>query len=309
MRDLVRYATRLAGMEVNRVAPGVALLTRRRTKDGRRTSPYRAVKVTDRTVIVSPRSADPQYRTLERETYKWLSPKHLEYILTTYEINCVFDVGANNGQYGKLLRGIGYRGDIVSFEPVAENFRRLDRATSRDPHWSAYQLALGRENGSLDMFVVPGTCSSALPASEFGRKRFQSLAEPTRSTVDVRRLDGIIDDVLPAGLADPRLLLKLDTQGFDLEAFAGLGDGSRLIVALQSEVAQLPIYEGMPTMQQSLDVFHAAGFEITGLFPVTRDTRTSRVLEFDCVMVRAESLRKPPKPGAPSSTSRGRPTP
>ena len=35
-----------------------------------------------------------------------------------------------------------------------------------------------------------------------------------------------------------------------------------------------------------------AGFEIAGLYPVSRQTRTGRVLEYDCVMVRAKVLKK-----------------
>ncbi|MDQ1704344.1 MAG: hypothetical protein QOF18_710 [Frankiaceae bacterium] len=299
LRDLVASVAGRVGLDVEPIAPGAALLTRRRaTSSGERTSPYRVARATARTVIVTPRSHDAQFRKLERGTYKWLGPEHLRHIINTYEINCVLDVGANTGQYGELLRGVGYRGHIVSFEPVPRVFRQLRRATVGDRRWNARRLALGRENGSLDLFVVSGTCSSALPASRYGMDRFTKLAEPKQVTVPVRRLDEILAEVLPSGLADPRVLLKLDTQGYDLEAFAGLGDGVRQVVALQSELAQVPIYEGMPTMQQSLDVFQAAGYEITGLFPVTRDPRTARVLEFDCVMVRGSAFPEPSDAGS-----------
>ena len=63
----------------------------------------------------------------------------------------------------------------------------------------------------------------------------------------MRRLDGLLDDLL-AGIDDPRPYLKLDTQGFDLEAFAGLGERARDLVGMQSEVALLRIYEGMPRL-------------------------------------------------------------
>ena len=91
-------------------------------------------------------------------------------------------------------------------------------------------------------------------------------------------------------MPEPRPYLKLDTQCYDLEAFAGLGDRTRDFVGMQSEVALLQIYDGMPRMPEALQVYEAAGFEITGLFPVSRQSRTARVLEFDCVMVRADSL-------------------
>jgi hypothetical protein len=58
------------------------------------------------------------------------------------------------------------------------------------------------------------------------------------------------------------------------------------IVAMQSEVALLTIYEGMPRMPEAVAAYEAAGFEITGLFPITRED-DGRVIEYDCVLVRS----------------------
>jgi hypothetical protein len=104
------------------------------------------------------------------------------------------------------------------------------------------------------------------------------------------RLDAVLDEVL-APVADPRPYLKLDTQGYDLEVFAGLGERVADFVGMQSEVALLQIYEGMPRMPEALAAYESAGFEITALYPVSRDMRTARVLEFDCVMVRGGTRR------------------
>jgi hypothetical protein len=43
-------------------------------------------------------------------------------------------------------------------------------------------------------------------------------------------------------------------------------------------------------MPESLAAYEAAGFEITALYPVSRQSRTGRVVEFDCVMVRTGAL-------------------
>ena len=105
----------------------------------------------------------------------------------------------------------------------------------------------------------------------------------------VRRLDEVLDELLPSG-PPPRALLKLDTQGFDLQAFAGLGGRVEQVVALQSEVALLTIYAHMPRLPEALQVYEEAGFEVAGMYPVTREGRTGRVLEFDCLLVRARAL-------------------
>ena len=86
-------------------------------------------------------------------------------------------------------------------------------------------------------------------------------------------LDEVLATVRRADGGRPRVFLKMDTQGFDLEVFGGLGEWQQDVVGLQSEVALLLIYEGMPRMREALDVYEAAGYEISGLYPVTRRAR------------------------------------
>ena len=142
-------------------------------------------------------------------------------------------------------------GGIVSFEPVRHDFEELSRRAARDPKWTVHQLALGRAEGSIDINVAPSGLSSALPPSEYGGRRYQKLTNAMTETVPVVRLDEILDDVL-AHVPDPRPYLKLDTRGFDLEVFAGLGERAKDFVGMQSEVALLRIYQGMPRMPESL---------------------------------------------------------
>lgn len=243
-------------------------------------------------VVASDRRRGGQDRlALDKALTSFLVHQHVLALLELYRVTCVVDVGANRGQYASALRRAGYAGHIVSFEPVPETFAQLRDAAAGDPRWTAHAYALGREDGETELHVVPGTLSSALPATRFGARRYERLRRPRTETVPVRRLDGLLDEVLPPGDARSRPYLKLDTQGFDLEVFAGLGERARDFVAMQSEVALVRIYEGMPRMPEALAAYEAAGFEVTGLYPVSRERRTARVLEFDCVMARPDALR------------------
>lgn len=62
------------------------------------------------------------------KSHQWSWPEDLfsAEVLLRLEIDCVFDVGANCGQYGQNLREIGYRGTILSFEPGLLAFRDLE---------------------------------------------------------------------------------------------------------------------------------------------------------------------------------------
>lgn len=213
---------------------------------------------------------------------------HLGQLLGQFEVNCVLDVGANAGQYAQRLRRLGYEGHIVSFEPVGALYERLKRLSASDPKWSVHRLALGGRDGEADINVTRASVFSSLlkPNGDSGRHFGNGPEVTTVERVPVRRLDSVLGELL-AGVPDPRPFLKMDTQGYDLEVFAGLGEWAHRLVGLQSEVSLIPIYEGMPRMAASLGAYEAAGFEVAGLYPVSRDRRTARVIEYDCTMVRA----------------------
>ncbi len=256
-------------------------------------APVGAARVGHELQVVGPVELFSRSGRLRRDKVlsDWLLREHLRDLIRRYRVNCILDVGANRGQFAASLRAIGYRGRIISFEPVPEIHTQLAAQAEGDDLWDVHQLALGRQNATLELHVVPGTLTSALPASEFGAARYAQLRDAVQvQEVPVRRLDDVLPELLPPGADPARILLKVDTQGYDLEVFGGLGEAVDQVVALQSEVALLTIYDKMPRLPEALAVYEAAGFEVSGMYPVTREKRTGRVLEYDCVMVRAEAL-------------------
>lgn len=231
----------------------------------------------------------------ERAVFDDLQRVQLPALFEMYGINCVVDVGAHEGEYATRLREGGYEGRIVSFEPVPRAFEELARQAAGDPDWSVHRLALGREDGATTMHVVPGTLSSLRKPTEFGARRYRRLREPEPVEVEVRRLDGMLDELLQ-GLERPRPYLKLDTQGFDLDVFTGAGERIADFAGMQSELPLMQIYEGMPRLPDALAVYEDAGFDVAAMYPVSRQGKTGRVLEFDCVMVRGSLLK--PEPSA-----------
>jgi FkbM family methyltransferase len=220
----------------------------------------------------------------EREDAWYSYRATLRSVLNRHAVDHVIDVGANTGQFGRHARSI-YSGRISSFEPVSRAFAELTGAIAADKNWNAYQYALGAQSGIKTIRVSPSSVfSSLLKSNDFCVTRFgnRSVGEREES-VTMRRLDEVLEEISP-GNNRQKIYLKLDTQGYDIEVFKGLGDKLQNVVALQSEVSLIPIYENMPHWTESISTYEKAGFGVAGMFPLGWDA--GRVIEYDCVMTR-----------------------
>jgi FkbM family methyltransferase len=211
---------------------------------------------------------------------------HLGELLGQLEIDCVLDVGANVGQYHDFLRDkVLFDGPIVSFEPVGRHVALLKQRAQDDPHWHIEPYALGAKDGSLDINVmVSDQFSSFLEPDNSRIHDYDGLNVPCRTeTVAVKTVDVVLPE-LRERLGFKRPYLKLDTQGFDIEVLEGSRQNLSEIPALQSEASVIGIYKGMPGYMETIRYLGGKGFDITGLYPVSRD-RSLRLIEFDCVMI------------------------
>jgi FkbM family methyltransferase len=217
---------------------------------------------------------------------------HLRAVLAYKNIDCILDVGANVGQYHDFLRDkVLYKGPIVSFEPISRNINRLRERARFDSAWHIEGYALGAAEGSLPLNVmVSDQFSSFLEPDNSRAPDIGELNVPRQvETVAVRTLDSVLP-TLRERLGFERPYLKLDTQGFDMEVMRGGSDSLSTVLALQTEASVIGIYKGMPTYMETIRYLGECGFELSGLYPVARDS-SLRLFEFDCVMIRATSHR------------------
>jgi FkbM family methyltransferase len=220
---------------------------------------------------------------LERIRKQTTLEDHLQTVLVTQGIDCVFDVGANRGTYGAMLRRLGYCGSIVSFEPLQAVFEELSRRAAGDSGWSVFHMALGEQEESRTMSRHPRSdISSLLPLNELGTSIFGATAAG-EETIHIRRGDDVWPEAVPEGARS--VFLKTDTQGFDMNVLRGFGDRLGDIRGIQIEVAFKPIYEGMPHYSEVLSFLERAGFAPSGVYPVSRDSGQA-IIEADFVFVR-----------------------
>ena len=169
---------------------------------------------------------------------------------------------------------------------LAAPFEQLRRVAAADPRWRVERCALGAEAGELDLRISgESVFNSFLPVNDYAAAQFGTQARALGvERVPVRRVDAAVRTAYP-DVEHRAAFLKIDTQGFDLQVFAGATALLPRVVGLLSEISIAPLYEGMPSWLESLERYQRAGFRLGGLFPVASDA-LGRPIEYDCLMVR-----------------------
>ncbi len=199
-------------------------------------------------------------------------------------IETVLDVGANTGHYGGELRERGYRGRIVSFEPIAAVFDQLERRSRGDALWDAHRLGIGDVDGSATISVAEATVfSSFKPPSDYTAGKFEGAREERQEVVPVVRLDSFLDQHPEYA---SKSFLKIDAQGFEKEVLIGAGNLLDDFIGIQLELPLRALYQGQDTLIPMIEWIGERGFEIAMAKENGFDWQTVRLLELDVLFVK-----------------------
>jgi len=214
---------------------------------------------------------------------------HLEKLLAYLEVDCVFDVGANCGQYGQMLRKKAkYNGYIFSFEPSPLVAKSLRECADGDSKWIIEEIAISDMDGSTQFNVMNNSEFSSLSAPRHADiqlfREMNKIAETI--VVKTERLESVLRR-LQEKYQFKRPFLKMDTQGFDVKIVTSSPNAVRNFVGLQSELAIARLYESSTDFREALSVYENHGFSLSAFVP-NNAGHFPRLLEVDCIMIRSD---------------------
>jgi FkbM family methyltransferase len=206
----------------------------------------------------------------------------------TFGIDIILDVGASTGHFGRRMRrDLGYKGRIISFEPLSAAFRSLAEKAKDDPKWEVWHCGLGDSESRMEINVAGNSDSSSflemLPAHLRSAPGSRYIGS---ETIEVKALDSLLPSLCPAG---SNIYLKIDTQGFEDKVLRGAEQSLHRIDTIQVEMSLVPLYEG----QWLFDAMHAflvsKGYSLVSIEPGFADQSTGRLLQFDGIYHRFSS--------------------
>lgn len=213
------------------------------------------------------------------------SMAHLTDLLNIHNPDLVVDVGANRGQFASLVRHIGYKGRMVSFEPQLNLAQKLN-VNSIDPLWTVIHGAVGESSGNIELQIYEDDSFSSLhELKTSAHDRFGTLVNQVRTEkVLVRPLDDWLD---ADGELARRVLLKTDTQGHDLAVLRGASSILARACVVMAEAAFLPSYEEAPLFPEVVKYLETLDFRVSGFYPISHIVDDLTLIEADAFFVRS----------------------
>lgn len=205
--------------------------------------------------------------------------------LERFGVDLVFDVGANTGQFASELRSIGFKGQIVSFEPLPEAYQTLTATAARDPGWAVHRrAAIGDFDGEIEINIAGNSVSSSvLPMLDSHSSAAEGSAYIGSERVPIYRLDSVARTYIRDS---SRYFVKIDTQGFEWQVLDGARATLGQAKGVLCELSLVPLYEGQRLWMDVLHRLEAEGFTLWSIQKGFTDPRDGRTLQIDAIFFR-----------------------
>jgi FkbM family methyltransferase len=206
--------------------------------------------------------------------------------LKNKNIEMVFDVGANIGQFGKDLRKYGYQNNIVSFEPLPSAHDQLMKISEKDIRWQIHRrTAIGDVNGTVLVNESLNSFSSSI---------LEITTEHTDIEISSKYINQIsspickFDSVYRYYLQSPSqpFFLKIDVQGFEDKVLNGASEAINEAVGILVELSSVELYAGQKLFNEMIEYFKDHKYEIWSINQGFTNEITGFVLQYDVIFVR-----------------------
>jgi len=184
------------------------------------------------------------------------------------DLATVVDIGANRGQFSLAVKRWAPMARVFAFEPLSSPAKLFHRVFAGDAKVNLYQAAIGPEAGEATIHVsAADDSSSLLPISQVQKRLFPGTGEVRTEKIRVGRL---VDFVSPEEVVSPALL-KLDVQGFELEALRGSKDLLERFTYVYVECSFMELYIGQALSHEIIEWLARHDFILTGLYNISYD--------------------------------------
>lgn len=197
-------------------------------------------------------------------------------------IRFVVDIGANRGQFALAARHCFPGAAIISFEPLSKPAKVFRKVLAGDGRVRLHVAAVGTEQGSFPIHISRrDDSSSLLPITDLQNKVFPGTGEVATETIQVAPLSQFL---APKDIESPALL-KLDVQGYELEALKGCEGLLDRFAYVYVECSFMELYKGQALADEVITWLHERSFQLRGCYNMAYD-RCGQAVQADFLFKR-----------------------
>lgn len=182
------------------------------------------------------------------------------------EKGTIIDVGAASGDTTQWFAAEFPSLKVIAFEPLKEACQAAKRKTQSLSNVEVHQIALGDENGTSVLNVTSDRLASSLKEpmeNENGTAPGSKIRLASRETVAVKRLDDAVGN-------ERVLLLKIDTQGYELQVLKGAAQTLRRTELILIEMCNHDLYKGGARYWEVDSLLREHGFKLIDVYVTYR---------------------------------------
>jgi FkbM family methyltransferase len=210
-------------------------------------------------------------------------------VLRKLRCKTVVDIGANRGQFALVAHRYFPEAAIFSFEPLPGAAKIFRRVLGNESRVNLQQLAIGPKALNCEIHVSNrDDSSSLLPIGALHAQIFPGTAECCQQVVRVQPLDSIL------GATDirPCALLKIDVEGYEIEALKGCGELLDLFAYVYLEASFVELNQGQPLADEVIEYLKCRGFQLRGIFNMSYD-KCGYSVQADFLFFNAKLISEP----------------
>lgn len=205
-----------------------------------------------------------------------------ERLLSGLDCRTVVDIGANRGQFALVARRCLPQARVISFEPLPAAAAKFRAVFADDDRVTLHEVAIGPVPGNATLHISRrDDSSSLLPITSTQVALFPGTEKAITTNVRVAPLREfiLVPDILPPAL------LKLDVQGFELEALRGCEDMLGQFALVYAECSFVELYGGQALADEVIAWLRERGFKLRGVHNMDYD-RDGRAIQADFLFAR-----------------------
>mgnify|MGYP001583914303 CR=1 FL=1 len=184
-----------------------------------------------------------------------------DFFFKSYNFKTVVDIGANAGQFSLVMKKNFPKASIFAFEPLNQPFLTYSKIFEGDRYVKIFNSAIAPNTGVVNINVSKSCDSSSLlEISDLQDEIFPGTSAIGLENITTGPLDSFVSKEQIKGVS----LLKLDVQGFELEALQGCSSLLDLFDMVYCECSFFELYKGQALAPKIIEFMANKGFVLQG---------------------------------------------